>query len=281
MQKKSIWMLCALLIGALIFVSGCKEDTTEIEEGVNHEIIDVGYCFLEEKFETSPDRVAVITYEIDPAETFRVINMEDDAAVIRGRYQCTYGWSPQKPILEMSVTADLQMRQNSQGDWRVESITPVKVKSNAESKGKGWITSLDESRNIPFISDKEAGDRGLGITGVANDLLSKWMMEFSNYEGEKATFMLIEASSEASNLEQIEISQNRSDVKRCWKIKDGVVGVYLGYIEGLGYASSMLQMDFGDKRMVLNQKPLYLVKKQDGYYLESSAVFEETVTGKT
>ena len=118
------------------------------------------------------------------------------------------------------------------------------------------------------------------IPDIAQNVLGKLMVEFSNYEREKATFLLAAASSSASNLEQIKVPEGRSDVKVCWKIEEGISGSYLGYIEGLGYMSPMLQTDFGSQDMTLNQKPLYLVKKQDGYYLETSFVFERGIKGE-
>lgn len=221
-----------------------------------------------------------MAYEINSAEEFRLIEMKDDMYMIRGGFQCSYGWSKEKSVLEMEVEADYTLKQSVEGNWSIEGITPVRIESDAEKKGKGWITSVDESSLVPFISTKEVEEGKMQIPSIAQNLLGKLMVEFSNYEREKATFLLAAASSSTLNLEQIKVPEGWNDVKACWKIEEGIYGSYLGYIEGLGYMSPMLQTDFGSQDMTLNQKPLYLVKKQDGYYLETSFVFERGIKGE-
>ena len=277
MKKKVKLALCTLLTVSLFFTFGCKSSSTTDEQAASEEL-NVAHRLIEEKFKTSPDNFAIMAYEINSAEEFRLIEMKDDMYMIRGGFQCSYGWSKEKSVLEMEVEADYTLKQSAEGDWSIESITPVKIESDAEEKG--WITSIDASSLVPFISIKEAEDEKMQIPDIAQNLLGKLMVEFSNYEREKATFLLAAASSSASNLEQIKVPEGRSDVKVCWKIEEGISGSYLGYIEGLGYMSPMLQTDFGSQDMTLNQKPLYLVKKQDGYYLETSFVFERGIKGE-
>ena len=279
MKKKVKLALCTLLTVSLFFTFGCKSSSTTDEQAASEEL-NVGHRLIEEKFKTSPDNFAIMAYEINPAEEFRLIEMKDDMYMIRGGFQCSYGWSKEKSVLEMEVEADYTLKQSAEGDWSIESITPVKIESDAEEKGKGWITSIDASSLVTFISIKEAEDEKMQIPDIAQNLLGKLMVEFSNYEREKATFLLAAASSSASNLEQMKVPEGRSDVKACWKIEEGISGSYLGYIEGLGYMSPMLQTDFGSQDMILNQKPLYLVKKQDGYYFETSFVFERGIKGE-
>ena len=279
MKKKVKLALCTLLTVSLFFTFGCKSSSTTDEQAASEEL-NVAHRLIEEKFKTSPDNFAIMAYEINSAEEFRLIEMKDDMYMIRGGFQCSYGWSKEKSVLEMEVEADYTLKQSAEGDWSIESITPVKIESDAEKKGKGWITSIDSSSLVPFISIKEPEDEKMQIPEMAQNFLGKLMVEFSNYEREKATFLLAAASSSASNLEQIKVPEGRSDVKVCWKIEEGISGSYLGYIEGLGYMSPMLQTDFGSQDMTLNQKPLYLVKKQDGYYLETSFVFERGIKGE-
>lgn len=279
MKKKTKWTLCALLTVGLFFTFGCKSSSTTEEHAASEEL-NAAHRLIEEKFKTSPDNFAIMSYEINPVEEFRFIEMKDDMYVIRGGFQCSYGWSKEKSVLEMEVEADYTLKQSAEGNWSIESITPVKIESDAEEKGKGWITSIDASSLVSFISIKEAEDEKMQIPDIAQNLLDKLMVEFSNYEREKATFLLAAASSSASNLEQIKVPEGQSDIKVCWKIEEGISGSYLGYIEGLGYMSPMLQTDFGSQDMTLNQKPLYLVKKQDGYYLETASVFERGIKGE-
>ena len=279
MKKKTKWTLCALLTVGLFFTFGCKSSSTTDEQAASEEL-NAAHRLIEEKFKTSPDNFAIMSYEINPAEEFRFIEMKDDMYVIRGGFQCSYGWSKEKSVLEMEVEADYTLKRSAEGDWSIEGITPVKIESDAEKKGEGWITSIDASSLVTFISIKEAEDEKMQIPDIAQNLLGKLMVEFSNYEREKAMFLLAAASSSASNLEQIKVPEGQSDIKVCWKIEEGISGSYLGYIEGLGYMSPMLQTDFGGQDMTLNQKPLYLVKKQDGYYLETSSVFEGSIKGE-
>lgn len=282
-MRKRIWTLCILLIISLIFASGCEEDSPKIDEKVDNQVRNAAYHLLEERFETFPENAAVMSYEIDPVENFQVMDVKDEKEgmyVVRGGYQCIYGWSEEKPILEMSVDADFLVKQSSEGSWSMESVMPVTIQSDADSKGEGWITSIDESSSVFFISIEDVNDKAMEIPAIASQLIGEFMMKFSDYESEKATFMLAQASSQASGIEQIEIPKGRNDIKVCWKIKDAIVGTYLGYMEGLGYAVPMLQEDFENESITLNQEPLYLVKKQDGFYLESAAVFEGKVKGQ-
>lgn len=279
MKKKAKWTLCALLTVGLFFTFGCKSSSTTEEHAASGEL-NAAHRLIEEKFKTSPDNFAIMSYEINPVEEFCFIEMKNDMYVIRGGFQCSYGWSKEKSVLEMEVEADYTLKRSAEGDWSIEGITPVKIESDAEKKGEGWITSIDASSLVSFISIKEAEDEKMQIPDIAQNLLDKLMVEFSNYEREKATFLLAAASSSASNLEQIKVPEGQSDIKVCWKIEEGISGSYLGYIEGLGYMSPMLQTDFGGQDMTLNQKPLYLVKKQDGYYLETSSVFEGSIKGE-
>ncbi|NCE99415.1 hypothetical protein [Emergencia sp. 1XD21-10] len=280
MKKSIIVIFYMLLTISLIFSFGCENDFLETDELAPSEEMNAAHRLIEEKFKTSPDNFAIMSYEINSAEEFRFIEMKDDMYVIRGGFQCSYGWSKEKSVLEMEVEADYTLKRSVEGNWSIEGITPVRIESDAEKKGKGWITSVDESSLVPFISTKEVEEGKMQIPSIAQNLLGKLMVEFSNYEREKATFLLAVASSSALNLEQIKVPEGWNDVKACWKIEEGINGSYLGYIEGLGYMSPMLQTDFESQNMTLNQKPLYLVKKQDGYYLETFAVFEGGIKGE-
>ncbi len=280
MKKSIIVIFYMLLTISLIFSFGCENDFLETDELAPSEEMNATHRLIEEKFKTSPDNFAIMSYEINSAEEFRFIEMKDDMYVIRGGFQCSYGWSKEKSVLEMEVEADYTLKRSVEGNWSIEGITPVRIESDAEKKGKGWITSVDESSLVPFISTKEVEEGKMQIPSIAQNLLGKLMVEFSNYEREKATFLLAVASSSALNLEQIKVPEGWNDVKACWKIEEGINGSYLGYIEGLGYMSPMLQTDFESQNMTLNQKPLYLVKKQDGYYLETFAVFEGGIKGE-
>ena len=285
-RKKYIRVLAMLLVASLFFASGCGKRLPKTKDGTedpDKDVKNIASRLLEERFETFPENAAILSYEIDPEETFRVADAGDENSgryVIRGGYQCVYGWSAEKPILEMSVEADFLIEQDPEGDWNIESITPVKIESDAEKRGKGWITSIDESSSVFFIRAEEADDKRLNIPAAANKLLGGLMMKLSDYDSEKATFMLSHASAQTSGMEQIAIPKERKDIKICWKIKDGIVGSYLGYMGGLGYAVPMLQEDFESEDITLNQKPLYFIKKQDGFYLESDAVFEGRVKGR-
>ncbi len=103
------------------------------EPALQQQAVEAAHSFIEDKFEGSSDNqdnLAVIDYRIDPTEDFEFIRMEDDTYVVRGGYAFTYGYDRQQPILDVTVKADLTVKQDEQGRWVLDEIKPQKIESD-------------------------------------------------------------------------------------------------------------------------------------------------------
>ena len=282
MRKKVFTGISAVIIGAVLLLSGCGNSVSDEELALRQQAETAAYDLVKEKLTSSPDNLAVTAYEINAPEEFEFVEMEGETYVIGGSYAFTYGFSQQQPILAVTVEADFAVKQNEQGEWSLAEIRPSKIESDGEKERDGWTNSIDDSSCVPFISDKALEEKqlnpALDITQIAQELVYKLMLELNSYDGEKETFML-SANSPEHSLEKIEVPSGK-DAVAVWKFQGNITGSYIGYIKGLGYAGPLLQSDFAFEEQPLHQQPLYLIKRADGYYLETSGVFSGRVKGQ-
>ncbi len=270
MMKKSV-LVHTLILVIFVFLFGCGNHFSETELLLQQQAEEAARGLLEEKFQESPDNFAVIDYEIDPQEDFQLVEIKDDTYIIRGGSAFTYGYNRQQPILNVTVEADLAIKQSGQGKWSMEEFRPKKIESDGEKNRNGWTNSIDGSSYVPFISKKSAEEKQMDITRIAQELVYKLMLELNNCDGEKETFML-SANVPDHSLEMIEVPDGKN-ADAVWRFGGNITGNFVGYIQGLGYAGPLLQSDFPSEEQPLNQEPLYLLKKSEGYYLETSRTF--------
>lgn len=283
MRKKLLTGLSAAIIGAVLLLSGCGNSVSDEELALRQQAESAAYDLVKEMFTSSPDNLAVTDYEINDPDEFKFVEMEDETYIISGGYAFTYGFNQQQPILDAAVEADFAVKQSEQGEWILAEIRPSKIESNGEKERDGWTNSIDDSSCVPFISNKPLEEKqldpALNITQIAQDLVYKLMLELNSYDGEKETFILLQANSPENSLEKIDVPSGQ-DAVAVWKFRGNITGNYIGYIKGLGYAGPLLQDDFALEEQSLHQEPLYLVKRTDGYYLETSGVFSGRVKGQ-
>ena len=283
MRKKVFTGISAVIIGAVLLLSGCGNSVSDEELALRQQAETAAYDLVKGKLTSSPDNLAVTAYEINAPEEFEFVEMEGETYVIGGSYAFTYGFSQQQPILAVTVEADFAVKQNEQGEWSLAEIRPSKIESDGEKERDGWTNSIDDSSCVPFISDKALEEKqlnpALDITRIAQELVYKLMLELNSYDGEKETFMLLHSQSPEHSLEKIEVPAGK-DAIAVWKFRGNITGNYIGYIKGLGYAGPLLQSGFALEEQSLHQEPLYLVTRADGYYLETSGVFSSRVKGQ-
>ena len=266
-RAKGVLILSLIVVLGSMFMSGCGVQYNEEENALQSEATTSAENFVEERFRTSPYNYMVTDHQVNSAEFQK---MSDDAYVVRIEYHVTFGHS-NEDFLTVDVEEFFNMVRDFEDTWIVENreLTEAKV----DDSGIELIKSFDQMECIPFLPKEDAGDKNK--RNIVDILLREYLNSLLHPKQEKISFGVLNGTSFCKSVELIDVPEGHDEILSCFKIDGGFEGKYIGYTEEFGFSGPLFSEEFlTSDFQELNQKPLYMIEKEDGFYLETAGMFE-------
>ena len=269
-MRKIYCIILAIILGCFLF-SGCGMKYSNEETQLQKEAVNAAQDLVEKRFTKEPYNICVGNYSM---EQCRFKKMDGDAYIVSVEYSLSYGQSADNVFFDISVEERIPMVKSENGTWFELPETEVELKkSSIDSINEERITSFADSKYVPVLSRQDIA--GMTISEIAKDLLNDFIFYTGGAVYEKTTFFLTGGTAIFNRIEPVEIPLDNCDVLGCWKVDGGVRGKYIGYMKELGYCTPLLTKNYEQQEeMDLIKNSFYLIEKEDGYYLETEALFK-------
>lgn len=245
-------------------------------QGIYAEAEKAAEDFMQQRLEEKPYSLYVESYEM--GEFIYTSEATDDNGntiyEVDGTYKCTFGCNENPDYLTLKLAQKFQMKQNEDGSWTNEGSQQVDVLESSADTDTTAIKTLEETSFEPFLSRENA--EGMDTNDIGNALVMDLMMNYTSQADEARTFFPAGLSDELDGWQWVQdltsldgISDEvKAAAKNVWLNDGGIAGVYVGYIDGVGFEGPLF-VDEWEKvsNHMISQSKIYMVEKEDGYYM--------------